>query len=332
MQEAGFKILPLRWRRKQSWPWAELLAIWEIIRIYRDEKPHLVHHVALKPVVYGSIAARITRIPGVVNAVAGLGFVFVSKRPLARILRPVLKASLKFSLKGSRHRTIVQNPNDRDFIKREINIDSSRISLIRGSGVDLRRFVPTPEPACPPLTILASRLIKEKGIVEYAEAAGILKKRGINARFALLGAIDKENPSAIPEKLIEEWIRNGWIEWQGYKHDMPSVLANCHIVCLPSFYGEGIPKILIEAAACARPIVTTDVPGCREIVKHNQNGFLVPTQNVQALADALQTLIEAPELRREMGQKSREFAQRYFSIEKVIKQTIEVYRELMEHQ
>ncbi len=329
IRNAGVELIPLNWRRKSKWPWIELRAVLEIIKVYRSEKPDIVHHVALKPVVYGSIAARLAGITGVVNAVAGLGFVFVSKRLVAKFLRPVLKTALKFTLRGKHYRTIVQNPDDRDFLQHDLGIDPQSLVLIRGSGVDLSLFVPQPEPEGMPVIILASRLIKEKGIWEFVEAAALFKSRKIPARFILLGAIDKENPNAIPEEQIIEWAQKGWIEWQGHRQDMPAALADSHIVCLPSYYGEGIPKILIEAAACARPIVTTDVPGCREVVKQNVNGFLVPILNSRAVADAIQVLVDNAELRREMGQRSREIAKSHFSIDSVVTQTKRVYSELL---
>ena len=323
-----FKLIPIRLKRGNKNPFAELLAIIELIKIYKFECPTISHHVALKPIIYGSLAARITKVPSIVNAVTGFGYIFTSDHLQAKILKPFIKIVLKCALKSSKNRIIIQNPDDSRFLKINFGVKPERIVLIEGSGVDLKRFKPTDEPPGIPVIILPSRLLWDKGVKEFIDAAKYLKYRKTKARFILVGANDKENPSAVPHEKIQEWLQKGFIEWIGHKEDMPTVFANSHIVCLPS-YGEGLPKVLIEAASCCRPIVTTDIPGCREIVKHNVNGFLIPKHSSIALAEALLLLISKPHLRKKMGIRGRKMVEKYFSEEIIVNKTMSIYNELI---
>lgn len=323
-----FKLIPIRLKRGNKNPFAELLAIIELIKIYKFECPTISHHVALKPIIYGSLAARITKVPSIVNAVTGFGYIFTSNHLQAKILKPFIKIALKCALKSRKNRIIIQNPDDSRFLKINFGVKQERIVLIEGSGVDLKRFKPTDEPPGIPVIILPSRLLWDKGVKEFIDAAIYLKYRKTKARFILVGANDKENPSAVPHDKIQEWLQKGFIEWIGHKENMPTVFANSHIVCLPS-YGEGLPKVLIEAASCCRPIVTTDIPGCREIVKHNVNGILIPKHNSIALAEALLLLISKPYLRKKMGIRGRKMVEKYFSEEIIVNKTMSIYNELI---
>lgn len=323
----GFRLVPIRLRRKSWNPLRELIAIAEIIQIYRRERPDVVHHVALKPTLYGSIAARITRVTGVVNALAGLGSVFSSRASKARLLRPFIVTAFRLVLNTKKALLIVQNPDDAAMVGGAM-VAPARVRLIRGSGVDIKRFAPTPESAGILMIVLASRMLWEKGVGEFVQAAGLLKKRGVNARFVLIGDSDSENPGAIPVSQLEAWRDDGVIEWQGHCEDMPRVFAQASIVCLPSAYGEGVPKVLLEAAACGRSIVATDAPGCREIVHHGVNGLLVPLRDAPALANAIETLLASPELRADMGRRGRSLVEAEFSDTLVAEQTVAVYREL----
>lgn len=323
----GFKLIPIDLRRRSQNPLRELAAILEITGVYRRERPDLVHHVALKPVLYGSIAARLARVPAVVNALAGLGFVFASASLKARLLRPWVVGALRLLIDAEGSRLIVQNPDDRRMLVEGRVVASGRVRLIRGSGVDLRRFLPTAEPAGTPLVMLPGRLLRDKGVGEFVAAARLLKAQGVAARFVLVGDGDAENPAAIPDEEIEAWRDDGTVEWWGRCEDMPAVLARSHIVCLPS-YREGLPKVLLEAAACARPLVATDVPGCREIVIDGRTGLLVPPRDAPALAAAIGRLLAGPALRAEMGRRGRELVAAEFSEERVAAQTLAVYREL----
>ncbi len=326
IEKEGLIFVPLLLRRNSKNPFHELMSILELTALYRRIRPDLVHHVALKPVMYGSIAAKFARRPGVVNAVTGLGYTFVGGSLRKRLMRKFLEFGCIFALSGSRSRVIFQNPDDRDLFTRKGLVESSRCSLILGAGVDTRRFSPSPEPPGTPVILFPSRMIWEKGPGEVAAAARILKRRGIDFRVVLAGRIDFGNPSSISEGQLNRWRDEGVADWLGHVDDMPGLYASSHIVCLPTYYREGIPLALIEAASSGRPVVTTDSPGCREIVRHNVNGLLIPPRDTQALADALQMLLENASLRKEMGRSGREICCRSFAKETVIRQTVEVYK------
>tara|TARA_R110002096_G_scaffold6305_4_gene29260 strand:- start:20412 stop:21059 length:648 start_codon:yes stop_codon:yes gene_type:complete len=204
-------------------------------------------------------------------------------------------------------------------------VDPKRVRLIRGSGVDTSIYAYKPQLDGTPVVLLASRMLWDKGVGEFVEAAGILKKEGVTARFVLAGESDQENPGSISSEQLREWDRDGDIEWWGKCNEMPKIFNQVHIVCLPTTYGEGVPKVLIEAASCGRPIVATDAPGCREIVVDGENGLLVPAKNMDALVDAIRGLLESSALRERMGLAGRERVKREFSIEKVAADTLNVY-------
>lgn len=325
----GLNLIPIKISRRSRNPLEGLGVIRQLLHIYREQKPDIVHHVALKPVLYGSIAARLAGVPAVVNALAGLGFLFVSKRLLARGLRPLVEAALRVLLNRSNVRVIFQNPDDMGLLIGRGVLESKLAVLIRGSGVDTTQFRVTPEPGGVPVVVLASRMLWDKGIKEFVEAARQLKEQGVSARFALVGEGDSENPASISREQLAQWHDEGAIEWWGRRENMPQVFAESNMVCLPTTYGEGVPKVLIEAAACARAIVATDVPGCREIVHHDENGLLVPAKDGRALALALRRLIEDSGLRNKMGMRGRSLVQEEFSIEHVVQQTLALYQRLM---
>jgi glycosyltransferase involved in cell wall biosynthesis len=328
IRRAGVEPIPIGLSRRSLNPFRELGALREIVRIYRTVKPDIVHHVALKPVIYGSLAARLAGGPAVVNALAGLGYVFSSRDRTARLVRPAVEAVFRALLDRPASRLIVQNPDDLAFLVGERVISPDRAALIRGSGVDTRRFVPAPEPAGPPLVVLPARMLRDKGVFEFVAAAERLKAEGVAARFALVGDPDPDNPASIPEATLKRWADGGAVEWWGWREKMVEVFQQCHLVCLAS-YREGLPKALIDAAACGRAIVTCDVPGCREVVRDGENGLLVPPRDGAALATALRRLIGDPKLRRAMGERGRALAVAEFSVERVIEQTLGLYRELL---
>jgi len=325
----GLNLIPIKLSRRSRNPLKELGVIRQLLHIYREQKPDIVHHVALKPVLYGSIAARLAGIPAVVNALAGLGFLFVSKRWLARVLRPLVEIAFRVLLNRPNVRVIFQNPDDLGLLTGRGVLESKRAVLIRGSGADMTLFRPTPEPDGIPLVVLASRMLWDKGVKEFVEAARQLKGLGVSARFALVGEGDPENPASISRDQLAQWCDEGVIEWGGRRENMPQVFAESHIVCLPTTYGEGVPKVLIEAAACARAIVATAVPGCREIVCDGENGLLVPAKDVDLLALALRRLIEDTPLRIKMGLRGRSMVEKEFSVEHVVRQTLDLYQELI---
>ena len=244
-----------------------------------------------------------------------------------RLLRWLIKGFYRRALRGTQ--VIFQNPDDQELFSRNGLVNRKQVTLIPSSGVDIEKFSPSPEPAGEPLVILPARMLWAKGVNEFVLAAGILRLAGVQARFALIGDTDPGNPEAVPVDQLEKWRKEGIIEWWGWQEDMPMLYRQAHIVCLPSYYREGTPKSLIESAACGRPIVTTDRPGCREVVRHQQNGLLVPVRDSRALAEALKTLIGDAALRKRMGKKGRELAVAEFSLERVIGQTIVVYEKAL---
>jgi glycosyltransferase involved in cell wall biosynthesis len=268
------------------------------------------------------------RVNGIVNALMGLGWVFSSESTKARALRPLVAAALRASLAGEATRTIVQNSDDATLLRKQRLILAEHIRLIRGSGVDPKRFAITPPPAGPPLVVLPARLLVAKGVREFMQAASILKAEGINTRFALVGKPDADNVGTISRAEIERFVATGDIEYWGWREDMPSVLSAASLVCLPTFYGEGLPKALLEAAASGRAIVAADVPGCREIVRRGENGWLVPPRDVPALAAALREAIARPDICARYGLAGRRLVEREFSLDAVIRDTLAVYEEL----
>ncbi|MBK7672447.1 MAG: glycosyltransferase family 4 protein [bacterium] len=317
----GLRLLPFPMTRRGANPLTELATLVRLVRLYRRERPDIVHHVALKPVVYGSLAARLAGVPVVVNAVAGTGWLFNATGGARRLLRPVMRRVLGAVLAGTQ--VIVQNPDDAEVMA---GIDLQHVHLIRGAGVDTREFAPRDEAPGPIVVLLASRLLWTKGVGDFAVAARLLRERGVAVRCVLVGTPDPDNPDFVPEGAIRAWEAEGSLEWWGHRGNMADVFAAAHIVCLPSYYGEGVPKALIEAAACGRPIVTTDMPGCREIVRQRENGLLVPPRDPARLADALQELAGDADLRRRLGAEGRRRVESEFSEQQVIAATLAVYR------
>lgn len=323
IESCGCRVIPFHMSRRGLNPVSELQALVRLIRLLRRERVDILHNVALKPAVYGGLAAMIARTPRVVNAIAGLGWLFSSRSGVARVGRVFAKRVLSLVLR--RGMVIVQNPDD----EREIaglGIPSRQIVRVPGAGVDLQQFSVGPELDGPIVVLFPARLIAEKGVREFVEAARLLIQSGLPARFVLAGQPDAGNPSSISLTELEGWVSSGVVEHLGWVKDMPSAFRSSHIVCMPSYYGEGIPKSLIEAAASGRAIVTTDMPGCKEIVRHGVNGLLVPPRNVESLAEALKTLICSDEQRRRMGVAGRKLAEEEFSVERVTDSTLAVYQ------
>jgi glycosyltransferase involved in cell wall biosynthesis len=325
----GIRLLPLRCMRRSSRnPWIELRAIAELATIYREWRPAITHHVAAKPVIYGGLAARAARVPAVVNALAGLGYAFASPRRRARLLRPAMLVAYRVALRHSHSRLIVQNPEDETVVIENQLVAPSAVRRIRGSGVDTSVFLPSSEPSGPTTFVLAARMLWDKGVGEFVEAARMLRARGVAARFVLVGDADPENPAAIARAELQRWQAEGTVEWWGHRSDMAEVFRSAHVVCLPS-YREGLPKVLLEAAACGRPLIATDVPGCREIAIHGESALLVPLRDAGSLADAMATLAADPELRRRLGNCGNRMVREGFTVEHVNAETLRIYRELL---
>ena len=329
IRAAGLSLIPIEIQRKGLNPFREFSTILQVARIYCRERPQLVHHFALKPIIYGTIALRLAAIKHCVNAPVGMGFVFSSSSRLARVMRPAVHLTLRALLNPPGSRVVFENADDLAEAVRGSLVRPQAAVLIRGAGVDIVRFQPRPEPAGIPKVVLVARMLWEKGISEFVEAARRLRARKVVARFLLVGAPDSENPAAIPRARLQDWHREGVVEWLGQRSDIAEILADSHIACLPSYYREGLPKSLLEALAAGRPIVAADVPGCREAVRHGDNGFLVPNRDPEALAEALATLIQDPSLRQRMGASGRRRAETEFASSLVCEATLALYRELL---
>ena len=330
--------LGLRWQavpmeRRSLNPLREAALLWYLVKLLRREKPALVHGFTIKCAVYGSLAARLAGVPARVNAVAGMGYVFSSSDLKARLLRPFVRLLLRIALDGDNARLVLQNPDDVALFERARLVSPERIRLIAGSGVDCSRFVPIPRmrsPGEPYLVLLAARLLWDKGIAEFIEAARRLRSEADALVFQLAGDPDPGNPAAVPDAMLRGWVDEGVVEWLGHVDDMPALFASVDMVVLPS-YREGLPKGLIEAAACALPLVTTDVPGCREVVRDGVEGLLVPVRDADALAEAIARLYADPPLAAQLGAAARERALAEFDEGIVIRRTLGVYRELLDH-
>ena len=306
----------------------ELRTFLALFGLYRRLRPDIVHHLTIKPNLYGGVAARLAGLRAVVYAITGLGQMFVATRCPLRLIRPVVLSLMRFAFGHRNARVIVQNSSDRAFLINNGVAHMNATVLIQGSGVDLEMFKPAPEAAGEPVVILPSRLIWEKGIQEFVDAVRQLRGEGVAARFALIGNTHLSNPRAVPEGTLRGWADDGIVEWWGRREDMPEVMVRSHIVCLPSKYGEGVPKVLLEAAAAGRAIVATDTPGCREVIEDGVEGLLVPPGNSAALAIALRRLIERPDERKAMGAAGRDRAVADLDIDQVVARTLEIYGEL----
>lgn len=327
----GLRWLPAPMHRTSLNPVRESVLIAWLTRLFRRERADLVHGFTIKSAVYGSIAARLAGVPARVNAVAGMGYVFTSNSVRARMLRPPVRALMRQAFGGDNARLILQNPDDVGLFLGARLIDPERVRLIPGSGVDCRRFnaAAVRMPGEPLRVLLAARLLWDKGIAEYVEAARRLQAQGRQVRFLLAGAPDPGNPAAVPETWLRDRVSEGLIEWPGHVDDMPALLATMHAFVLPSYYREGLPKSLIEAAACSLPLITTDSPGCREVVEHEVDGLLIPVRDAEALAAAVVRIDDDPALAARLGAAARAKALERFDERIVIARTMEVYEELL---
>lgn len=326
IEASGIEFIPMDIGRKSVNPLKAIFFILGLAAAYRRIKPDIAHHVALKPIILGGIAAWLARVPAVVSAPVGLGFVFSSNTRLATILRPVVKWGLRLTMNTRHGISIFENPDDLEFMVQNHLVKREQTRLIRGAGVDTAHFYPTPEPNGPLRVLLAARLILEKGVLDFVKAAQILKGQ---AEFWVAGAPDESNPNPISEREMREWEAAGFIRWLGPVTDMAALLQEVHILALPSLTREGLPKVILEAMACSRPVVATNIPGCREAVVNEGTGLLVPPRNPEALAQAIGRLIADPALRAHMGKAGRERVMTYFSDAVVCKQTLAVYKDLI---
>jgi glycosyltransferase involved in cell wall biosynthesis len=326
IESYGFRLHPLRWERGSANPVALLSIIGQVRALYRRINPDLVHHVALQPSLIGSLAA--IGLPfRRVNALAGLGFGFTSADFKARMLRPILRMLLRLAIRNKYAATLVQNPDDRRAIE-ALGGDRSRLFLIPGSGVDTNAFTPRPEAPGQITVAFVGRLLADKGVHSLIAAHQLLASRGQNIQLIIAGDRDPANPASIPADEVEQWRRLPGVELPGHVSDIQDVWNRAHIAVLPS-RREGLPKSLLEAASCGRPIVATDVPGSREIARKDVNAILVAPDDVEGLADAISRLAGDPALRKRFGEAGRRLVEAEFSSEKIGWETVALYDQLL---
>jgi glycosyltransferase involved in cell wall biosynthesis len=296
--------------------------------IIKQVKPDVVHLVTIKPVLLGGLVARWTRVPALVSAVSGLGYVFTAHGLKARWLQRLVGRVYAWALGHRNQAVIFQNPDDRDTLVAATGLPHSKVEMIRGSGVDLAQYTVAPEVAGVPVVLFPARLLADKGVFEFVAAARLLSAKGLSARFVLAGLVDTANPTSVTQAQLDAWLAEGVVEHWGYRSDMPQVLASATVVALPS-YREGMPKALLEAAACGRAVVTTDVPGCRNAIEPGVTGVLVPVREVESLANAIELLLIYPEDRKTMGIAGRRLAEQEFDVHAVVDKHLAIYHRLL---
>lgn len=323
LRDAGFRVHDLPLDRRGMNPVTDLRLLVALRRLYRARRPVVVHHITLKPVLYGTLAALSAGVPRIVNSISGLGYLFGSSGPREAAVRAAVLAVYRRAFADDRVRLVFENPDDRQLFVGGGFVPPERTTLVLGAGVDETRFVVRPIPPGDPVVLLPARMLWDKGVGEFVAAARLLRARGVRARFVLAGGLDV-NRAAVPEAQLRTWTDEGVVEWWGLRDDMPDVLAQATLVVLPS-YREGCPKALLEAAACGRAIVTCDVPGCREAVRPGENGLLVPARDAHALGDAVERLLADADLRAAMGRAGRVRAEREFAADRVTADVLGAY-------
>lgn len=331
LKSYNFVIHKLPITRKRSNIFTELRAFISILILLLKIKPDILHLITIKPVIYGGIAAKFTKTNNLVVAISGLGFVYTSTGLLAKLRVKLINYIYKFALSHPRLIIIFQNRDDQYILNSLVSFKNNQMRIIPGSGVDLTKFSFSVEKESTPIVIMASRLLADKGVKEFLSAAKLLNKKNINVIFYLVGDVDEGNPASIPIKMLNSYKGYESIKILGHQKDIFSLFSKAHIVVLPS-YREGFPKVLIEASACGRAIVTTDVPGCRDAIIPNKTGFLVPPRDVKSLADAIEVLIKDKKLRQQMGREGRKLAEEKYSIQQVIKTHLDIYEDLFRKQ
>lgn len=328
IQALGFEHHVISFARSGQNPFKELKTLYQLVKLFRHIKPDLVHLITIKPVLYGGIAARLASVGAVVSAVSGLGTVFLATTTAAKVRRWLVIRLYASAFKQRKLAVIFQNPDDRDALTSVGTVQRPKTRMIRGSGVSLDDYVFTSEPEGTPSVVMVARLLRDKGVFEFIEAARLLRERNVDVQMRLVGSVDPGNPSSVTDQDLERLSNEGLVQLLGFRKDIANQYAGANIACLPS-YREGLPKSLIEAAACGRAVVTTDVPGCRDAITPDVTGLLVPVKNASSLADALQKLIVNSELRHRMGAAGRALAEDAFTIEKVVVQHMDIYQELL---
>ena len=330
IQAMGFAWQPWNLNRRSIYPWHELGSIIELYKIYRQLRPAAVHHFTIKPILYGSLAARAAQGTVVINNFTGLGYLFSEARK-AKILRWIVLPVLRRALRGEGFHTAFQNKHDLEHLVSLDVISEEDTTLIPGTGVNISDYLPVTEGKDSPeepVVIMAARLLWDKGLAEFVDAARTIRANETPARFWLAGAPDHGNPDSVPEHILEEWCQEGVVELLGHRNDIPDLLKKSDIAVLPSSYNEGVPLFLLEAAATGLPLVATDIEGCRMVIDSGINGYLVPRANADSLANAISTLLTDAQLRRKMGRASREIAVERYDQNLILSRYIDLYQEM----
>lgn len=329
IEAEGFRVIPLNWQRRSVSPTHAMACIREIDAVYRRERPAIVHHVALKPILLGGLAAIAAGVPAVVNGLTGLGSALLGSGGLkSRMAGLAARPMLGIVLKRPNSRLILQNADDRDMLVERKLVKPDAVSLIRGSGIDVKHFAVLPEPEGPVTVGFVGRLLEDKGVRPLVEAHQKLRAEGLDVNLILAGTPDPENPTSVKPAELERWKALPGIELPGHIADVREVWKRAHIAVLPS-RREGLPKSLLEAASCGRAIVATDVPGCREVAHAGENALLVPVDDANALAEAIGTLARDADLRQRFARASRKLVESDMAADRVGAKTVELYRSLL---
>jgi glycosyltransferase involved in cell wall biosynthesis len=324
LESHGIIVHPLALSRSGIGILNELKTISQLFFIIREVKPNIIHSITIKPVLYGNLLARLLKVPVRVSSISGLGYVFIAQDLKTKILKFFVIQFYRFALFGSKA-VIFQNHADINIFKTIKAVNEKQVVLIRGSGVDLTKYRVLPEPDNNPVVMFVARLLIDKGVNEFVQAAKLIRNIRPDIRMALVGDVDIENPKSIYPCQIRKWEQDDIVEYWGYSHNVAETISKANIIVLPS-YREGLPKSLIEAAACGRAVITTDVPGCRDAIEVNKTGLLVPAKTVQPLVDAILKLVNDQKLRSEFAQKGRLFAEKVFDINDVVKKHLLIYQ------
>ncbi len=325
LEKQGFEVIKLDWKRGHANPLLLILELARVRQVYRQVRPDLIHHIAIKPSLMGSFASLGIGVV-IVNNLAGLGSAFSTFGVIGFVVKALLKIAFRLSFSRDNSVTIVENKDDRDYLVNDVGIHPYRVKMILGVGVNTDKFVPFPEPVGKVVVTMVSRMLWCKGVKTLIQAALILKEQGLKITIRLVGNTDKDSSQAIPQEQLKKWHDLRIVQWAGYKEDIPAVWKESHIAVLPSFYREGVPRSLLEAAACGRPIITTDMPGCREIVINGINGILIRPMDHVELAKSIAYLINNPENRKKMGAAGRKLVETQFSEDLVVGQVLKLYQ------
>ncbi|MFH7409695.1 glycosyltransferase family 4 protein [Acinetobacter variabilis] len=330
LKSLGIRVCPINLERGSVNPVQSLKLLLDLREKITSIQPDVVHLVTIKPVLIGGLASILAKVPSIVYAISGLGFIFTNTMPKAKILRLGIIPLYRLALSAKNKTVIVQNLDDLRILRQYVAIPESQTTLIPGSGVDLKQFDFQPLPLTNKIVLMACRLLADKGVYEFQKSAQLLKEKYPEVRFVLVGGIDPDNPASLTEQELNEWVQKGDLEWWGHQNNMPEVLSQATVVVLPS-YREGMPKVLLEAQALGRPIVTTDVPGCREAIEDGKTGFLAQVKDEKSLANEIEKLIINDELCLEFSRNARALAEQKFDIEQVVKTHMNIYENLVQN-